>query len=341
MTGDADVFLADRQLRTAGDLDHLLHEIDAGDHFGDGVFDLDAGVDLDEIEFAAHLVVEIFDRAGAPVVDLAREGDRAGAERLAHVVRQAEGGSFFPDLLVAALQRALALEAMDGILAVAEDLHLDVTGAGNHLLDIEAAVAEGGERLGRGLREMPLEIRHVFRDADTAATTTGGRLNHHREADLFYDGASRLEIVDAPLGTRYGRNAGALGDLAGLDLVSEKADGTGLRADEDQTCIFHGLGEGGIFGEETVTRMDRVDACFLRRLQDGFDVEVGLGRGRRPDLDRLVGELDGEHVAVGGGMDLHGPYAERLGGADDPHRDLAPIGNEDRADGHASTSATA
>src|SRR5690606_28478697 len=38
------------QGRTLGDPDLGLHDVDAGDFFGDRVLDLDAGIDLDEVE---------------------------------------------------------------------------------------------------------------------------------------------------------------------------------------------------------------------------------------------------------------------------------------------------
>ena len=58
-------------------------------------------------------------------------------------------GRFFQDLLVAALQRAVALAQMDGVaLAVAEHLEFDVARLGEILLQIDAVVAEGGLGLG-------------------------------------------------------------------------------------------------------------------------------------------------------------------------------------------------
>lgn len=46
-----------------GDAEHLAHEVDAGDLFGDGVFDLEAGVDLEEGDGAVQADEEL-DGAG-------------------------------------------------------------------------------------------------------------------------------------------------------------------------------------------------------------------------------------------------------------------------------------
>src|SRR4051812_38627097 len=91
------------------------------------MLDLNPGIHLDEIKFAVFK--KEFDRADAEIGNFAhRLGDgfadlvtRAGIER--------GGGTFLPDLLMAALQRAIALAEMDGVaLAVAENLNFDMAG---------------------------------------------------------------------------------------------------------------------------------------------------------------------------------------------------------------------
>ena len=72
-----------------------------------------------------------------------------------------------PDLLVAALQRAVALAEMDGLAgAVAEHLDLDVARLLEIFLDVDGVVAEGGLGLGaRGLtapRQIVLGVRATF-----------------------------------------------------------------------------------------------------------------------------------------------------------------------------------
>ena len=70
-----DVLLLQRQRRAGGDADLLADEIDAGDHLGHGMLDLNARVHLDEIE--AAVLVEEFDRAGAGILQFAH---RLGAD---------------------------------------------------------------------------------------------------------------------------------------------------------------------------------------------------------------------------------------------------------------------
>ena len=64
-------------------------------------------------------------------------------------------GGLLPDLLVAALQRAVALAQMDGIaLAVADHLHLDVARLREIFLEIDRVVAEGGRASVRAVRAL-------------------------------------------------------------------------------------------------------------------------------------------------------------------------------------------
>ena len=78
---DAHVLLRDRQRRAGGDLDLLVDEVDAGDHLGDGMLDLDAGVHLDEIELA--VLVEELDRADADIAELGHRARDDAADLLA------------------------------------------------------------------------------------------------------------------------------------------------------------------------------------------------------------------------------------------------------------------
>jgi hypothetical protein len=75
MATDADVLLGDRQGLTGGDAQLLLDEVDAGDHLGDRVFDLDTGVHLDEVELA--VLIQELEGARTAVADLARQARRS------------------------------------------------------------------------------------------------------------------------------------------------------------------------------------------------------------------------------------------------------------------------
>ena len=117
--------------------------------FGDGMLDLDARIDLDEVEFAGIGIEQEFDRAGADIIGARAPILSAASQRAWRVAGVEIGrGRALDDFLVAALDRAVALEEMDQIaVRVAEELHFDMARAPDQLFEIDFILAEGGLRL--------------------------------------------------------------------------------------------------------------------------------------------------------------------------------------------------
>ncbi len=130
---------------TAGDADLRLHEIDAGDFFRDGVFDLQARVCFDEHD-ARRARVDAFhqklERAEAAIVRGTGDAQRRFDERRARCVVQRRAGCNLDELLMAPLQRALALPQVADVGTVADDLHFDVARVGEQFFGIEPRVTE-------------------------------------------------------------------------------------------------------------------------------------------------------------------------------------------------------
>ena len=108
-----DLVLGDRELLAGGDEDLLADDVDPGDHLGHAVLDLDAGVHLEEEVLVANL--HSLDRAGAAVAD--RGGGVGGdlADPLAHLGVDVRARGLLDHLLVAALDRAVALAEVDHV----------------------------------------------------------------------------------------------------------------------------------------------------------------------------------------------------------------------------------
>ena len=156
-------FVADR--RALGDADLRLDDVDAGDDLGHRVLDLDARIDLDEIELAGVGIHQELDRAGAAIVrrrcrSAARS--RTAPARCASVeIRRRRA---LDHLLVAALDRAVALEQVHEIaVGVAEDLHLDVARPAHQLFEIDLVLAEAGLGLAPCHRQQLASAAHRSR----------------------------------------------------------------------------------------------------------------------------------------------------------------------------------
>src|SRR5262249_35340117 len=123
-----DLLLSEGQPLAGGDAYLLADEVDAGDQLGDGVLDLDAGIHLDEVEVVPGRDEELAG-AGRVVAGLSRQPNGGLTHGAADGVGEVGGRRLLDELLVAALEGALALPEVDhAAVAVAEQLHLDVAG---------------------------------------------------------------------------------------------------------------------------------------------------------------------------------------------------------------------
>ena len=225
--------------------DHPFDEIDAEHRFGDRMLDLQAGVDLEEVEFLARGIVDELDRAGRAIVrprGRDRPPPRAGGS--ATVVGEAGRRGLLDHLLVAPLQRAIAFAERDHLaLAVAEDLHLDMAGVGDEALEIDAGVAEAGARGAlHAVEGGSQRCRHRRRAACRcrrrrrwSSASPDSRWSRPRRAPPR---ASGSRPVPGSSGTPLG-----LGQFARRVLQAEGRDVLGRRADE-----------GDAFGREPLGR---------------------------------------------------------------------------------------
>ncbi len=75
--------------------------------------------------------------------------------------------------------------------------------------------------------------------------------------------------------------------------------------------------------------MHRLGAGLADRVHDLVDHDIGLVRGRRADVHRLVRHPHMQGIAVGIGIDGDGLDAHLPGGLDDAAGDLAPVRDQD------------
>ncbi len=143
MAVDFKLLLRQGQRLAAGDPKLPFDEIEPGDHLRNRMFDLEACVHFHEIETA----VLVGDELDGPRADIA-DRLRGVHGRLSHcgpsLRRHAGCGRFLEQLLMPALNGAVALEQVDAVaVRVAEHLDLDVTRLQHVFLDQDMFVAEG------------------------------------------------------------------------------------------------------------------------------------------------------------------------------------------------------
>ena len=298
------------------------------------MLDLQPGIDLEKPE---RLPVEQeLHGAGGDIPEGTggneRGGSEAGPQRLVH----RRGGRLLDDLLMAALDGAFALEEVHHVtVAVAQDLDLDVTGRGQPAFQENGIAPESAERLPPGRGEGLLEIGRLGHDPHPAPAPAVGALHEHRITDLAGD--FRDIDLGPDLDRRQGGHSGRAHRLLGGELVPHDLDDRRRRTHPETSRGLDRASERGIFGEKAVARMDRIGAGALACRQVPLDIQIRLGRRPAAERDRPIGLGDEGGAGVGVSIDRDRLDPHRVGGPEDPARDLAPVRDEKPADGPAAT----
>ncbi len=205
----------------SSDLDLSGNDVDAGNFFGNGVLDLDSGVDLNEV-VAVLLVDKELGGTGIAVVDGLGELDSVGENGVSGLDGEILGGRNFDHLLVATLDGAITLVQMNNVsVVITKKLDLNVLGLVKEALDKDGTVTEGRLGLGGGTLEVLLETLGLADDTHTTATTAVGGLDDDGESILVGEGLDLLEAFDGTLGTRDDRDVSSDSELSGRDLVAK------------------------------------------------------------------------------------------------------------------------
>jgi hypothetical protein len=216
--------LLEAQLLALGDAELLADQVDAARLLGDGVLDLQPGVDLEEADHAVG-ADQVFDGAGAVVGRLLADRLRALVDAVALVVGEVRRGCLLDELLVAALQRAVAGADDDHVaVLVGQDLRLDVAGAVQVPLHEALTAAEGRDGFANCRVVQLGDLAHLASDLHPATATAVDGLDRDRQPVLLGEGDDLLDAGDRVLGAGDERRAGALGDVPGYRLVAEVAD---------------------------------------------------------------------------------------------------------------------
>ena len=139
-----------------GDVELQLHEVETRRLLGDRVLDLEPGVDLEEGEQPLVGLVEELDGAGVLVPGGGGQPHGGGTEIAILLGGERRAVRLLDHLLVAALEAAVAdAHRPHRAVGVADDLHLDVAGAGDDTFDEHGRIAERLLALGAGARRTP------------------------------------------------------------------------------------------------------------------------------------------------------------------------------------------
>ena len=241
------------------------------------------------------------DRAEVAVADRAGEATAASSERVARARRQRRRRRLLDQLLVAALDRAVALaEVHHRAVLIGGDLDLDVAGATRR----SAPGTRARRRTPRPPRcarapSSAVELVRVARALDPAAAAAAGRLHQQRVADP----PASCRCGDLAAGQHRQPGPAASSRARSLSPASSITSGGGPT--NISPCSRARAASARALGEEAVSGMDRVAAGPERRLRRSCRRADSSQRGRAG--------ADAHHAV---GSPRRQPVAVRLGGAE-------------------------
>ena len=321
---ERDVFLCEGQRQARCDADLFAYHVDAGDHLGHRMFDLQAGIHLDKIELA--ILEQELDRSGIGIADTAHGIGGDLADLFALLVVQGRGAGFFEYFLMAALQRTVALTHMHGAaLTVGKNLDLNMARFFEELFHVNGIVAEACLGLGSGHRVGRFDLVGVPHDLHATTATAARGLDQDRVADLI-GGAARLAFrLDGTGRPGHNRHTIFRDRLFRGDLVAHQGDMLGAWPDKGEAMLFEDRCETGLFRQETISGMHRVRPRDGGCRHDGRNIKIAFLCIRRAQTDAFIRETDMHGIGIRGRMDRDRRDAHLLASAMDAKGDFAAI----------------
>src|SRR5581483_10728979 len=219
------------------------------------MLDLEPRIHLDEPESvgtqAARSIGDEFDGTCPAITDRARGIDRPGADTHTQFRGHTERRRLLDDLLMPALQRAVALAEMNDItVAVAKNLNFDMPWRGDELLDQHMPGAERRLAFADGAFERGLEIGMLVDAAHTAAAAAGRGLDQDRITDLVGFLLEKFRVLPFAVIAGHRWHARLFHQELGAVLQSHFAHGRGGRTDKHDPGARAGLGKFSVLGKE-------------------------------------------------------------------------------------------
>ena len=150
-------------------------------------------------------------------------------------------------------------------MCVRDHLYFHVAGAAEKLFDVDRRVAEGAARLFPREREGLGDVTLSLDNAHAAPAAAAGSFQDDWITDLLCDLPDRLRVLrEGLIRPRHAGHASRSHRALRRDLVAHRPDAGRTRADEDQSRVGDPLGEVGVLGQKSITRMDRLCPRGLR-----------------------------------------------------------------------------
>ena len=328
MPANRHVGLPKGKLLAGCDPDLQVHEVEPSRQLGDRMLHLQARVHFEEVKILLIVDKELYG-AGIGVAGGPRDFDSDFPHAAAHVGIDNRRRRLLKNFLVPPLDGTFALAEPDGIsVLIRQHLHLDVARIDDRLFDVDFAVAERTLRLAPGGFEGGTKFSPGMYQAHAFAAAAGRRFQHHGVTDALGNFFGFFYGSQAARGSGNEGHAGFFHLLTGAGFRTHHFHGARSRANKFHARIGARLGELRVFREEAIAGMNGLGARAFGHIEDLVHPKVRLGSGRRADGIRFVGLGDVERGAIDVGINRDGGDTHFTARADDAHRDLSPVGDQ-------------
>src|SRR5438552_2017029 len=272
------------------------------------MLDLQASVNLQEIEIAALHIVDKLHRSRRLVFHRLRQSHRRADKLFPDRAPQSGCGGFLNNLLVSPLHGAIALsQGGHRAAAVPEDLHLEVSGLRDESLQVHVSASKMRLAKVRDRVKRLAQFLTTTAQTDPDPTASSGTLQHHRVTDAF-GGFDRGWYVFEQFAARQERHVVLGGNPTRHMFQTKVAHLLRSRPNEHNSVRRASLCEARILAQKTVSRMNSVCLCFARSLKQDRYREIAMRGLWRTDANRFVGLIHMNRVAVSFG--IHGNRAD-------------------------------
>ena len=302
--------LLQRQRFARRDAQLPFDQIQSGNRFGDGVFDLQARVHLHKEEIhrtIRALFDDKFDRSRADIINRPRRRNRRRAHFFAQGLRHTRSGRFFQHFLVTALHRAIAFKQIHIIaVRIAKHLNFDMARTLHVFFDEHRVITKTVNRFAfaacQGIGKIFGFVNrpHSF----TAAARAGFDENGITDAVGF--ALQQFGVLVAAVIPRNQRNARFFHQLFGFGFQPHRPNAKRPRADKRDARIGAGLGEIGVFAQKPVARMHRLRSGFFGGGEDFFPPQITITRRTTAQMHGFIAHRNVLRIGIGIGINCYG-----------------------------------
>ena len=314
------------------------NDVNARYFFRNGVFNLHAWIDFDEINLLVF-IHQKFDRSRARILNVATNPHCIIIQFVFSFLRKRQGRRNLDDLLKPPLHGTITLVKMHQIaVSVAQNLDFNVLGIVNKFFKKNSIVPEGSFGFTTSFPVRFYQIGFRPHDPHTSSATARSRLHHQGKTNPLgfrqSDPLSNFYLLTLGSSGQNGvgnhRHIHFFGNHFCRHFIAHFFHRFGVRTNENDAFFSTTPRKIHVFGQKTVAGVNRFHTIRFCHPQNFLDVEVRTQRlVISSNLVGFVGFVTVERITVFIRKNGNGREFQFRGGTENPNGNFAPIGDHE------------